>query len=477
MRDPTLTDLFVRDLDRIPLPPREQWIRRPAVEPLPSRGRMAWWPALATVTAVLLVAVALVSLQAPGVSRALDRLGQLTRPADPYGYDDVNAALLRMIALELAAPAAPRLLEAAAAEVDLLLRDRGSAVRVRRPTYAGPPEADFARFREALSDVARASGTPPSELQDAAIQGMALFERGCGSYFVSDASKKAGANAAQFAGLIGVRFGPPFSDGAHQIFTVFAGSPAERAGLRPGDVIVSVDGRRPASPGELRALLRGNPGTVVSLEVARAGRVERVVIERTALAPPTLSTRLVDGSIAYLDLRAEVSMRDISAAIDLLDADARAWIIDLRMDSWPEGALIERGLIARLGGPERYGIAIDRSGSEAPLLADPPASRPAPRPIVLLVNGQTHTSPLVVAAALQEAGVVVVGEPTSGCAFRYELVSLVSGDLFIRTRYVETAATRRDLRAGVAPDILVRGGPPGDPILEAAVGRLREQLR
>ena len=79
-----------------------------------------------------------------------------------------------------------------------------------------------------------------------------------------------------------------------------AGSPAEKAGMRPGDVLKTIDGRhsRPLSAPVGQRLLRGAPGSVVKLVVLRAGEADPldVSLVREKLAPVAPKGRLLEGT-------------------------------------------------------------------------------------------------------------------------------------------------------------------------------------
>lgn len=86
-------------------------------------------------------------------------------------------------------------------------------------------------------------------------------------------------------GSIGAMLGRDRETGAVVVRGVPEGHAAERAGLRPGDELVFVEGHdvRELSVEKLRQLLRGEPGSEVSLTLLREGEVVRVRLKRTPL--------------------------------------------------------------------------------------------------------------------------------------------------------------------------------------------------
>ncbi|MCO5193426.1 MAG: PDZ domain-containing protein, partial [Anaerolineae bacterium] len=86
------------------------------------------------------------------------------------------------------------------------------------------------------------------------------------------------------------------------IVTPYEGSPAEMAGLRPGDVLVSADGTdlTGLDIAEVGALVRGPAGTVVILEIDRDGEIFTVDVTRDIIDVPSVRTELLDDGIGYV---------------------------------------------------------------------------------------------------------------------------------------------------------------------------------
>ena len=89
------------------------------------------------------------------------------------------------------------------------------------------------------------------------------------------------------------------------VVTAKAGSPAAKAGVRPGDLVKTIDGKhsRPLSAVAGQRLLRGAPGSVVKLTLLRAGSdpVDLQVV-RERLTPVAPTGRMLDGDAAYVKI-------------------------------------------------------------------------------------------------------------------------------------------------------------------------------
>ncbi|MBR5236621.1 MAG: PDZ domain-containing protein [Clostridia bacterium] len=104
------------------------------------------------------------------------------------------------------------------------------------------------------------------------------------------------------AEYVGIGVSVSRTKGAMMIESLFAGSPAEKAGLLAGDKILRVDGHDVTSTtlDRLVALIRGEAGTYVTLTVERAGAEMTVNVMRAAVQQNTISYDILDGNIGYL---------------------------------------------------------------------------------------------------------------------------------------------------------------------------------
>jgi carboxyl-terminal processing protease len=200
------------------------------------------------------------------------------------------------------------------------------------------------------------------------------------------------------------------------VISVFAGSPADRAGLAAGDVIVGVDGRdiEGWTIDQVTAEVRGAAGTRVTLQVERDGRVIDLGIVREALAVPVVETETF-GSTGYLRLSffTDTSDRQVENALNaLVTRGVTRLVLDLRDN--PGGALdatvviasqfLEGGVVVRTVSPGDEEVYRARPGGVAPDLD-----------LAVVVNRGSASASEVLAAALQEAGrASIVGENTFG---------------------------------------------------------------
>lgn len=207
--------------------------------------------------------------------------------------------------------------------------------------------------------------------------------------------------------------------GGLELVTIMKGSPAEEAGLEPGDQIVEVDGETVTdlSQTEIIALVRGPAGSSVLLGIMRNGvtDVQEFEVTRARITVPSVVYEVLEGDIGYVrlnqfDYKASQDMRDALEAIDA--NNLKGLILDMRGN--PGGylttsievasAYIDEGPVIIERGPDREQTY---NALENALAADVP--------MVVLVDAGSASASELVAGALQDRGrATVIGTTTFG---------------------------------------------------------------
>lgn len=270
-------------------------------------------------------------------------------------------------------------------------------------------------------------------------------------------------------------------DGLVRVVAPMAGSPAARAGLRSGDLIVRFDDRPVQGMALADAIsrMRGQPGTAISLMIRRAGHEEEFPV---SLVRDTIRTEALRWSLEgdVLVLRIASFTRSVSAAMDKAIAEAtatgtpRAVILDLRGNP---GGLFQQAVTladAFLAEGEIVSLQGRMAGNRRSWQADS-IEQLAGAPMVVLIDGRSASAAELVAAALQENGrAIVMGQRSFGKGSVQSIVSLGAekGALRLTTALYHGPSGRTVQRTGVGPDIELIAAP-----VSTAGSRRRESDR
>lgn len=210
-------------------------------------------------------------------------------------------------------------------------------------------------------------------------------------------------------------------DGAAMVRRVYPNTPAERAGLMPGDFILSLDGESVAGwpLDQVAGGLKGEPGTVVEVEIGRPGVDEafQVRLTRAVIHIPAVPfTMLVDGGVGYVPLLQfnETSAEETAVAVaELLDRGASGIVLDLRGNG---GGIVDQAIdIAGIFLPRGTAVAEQRERGLERIYVTHTVPVAPDVPLVVLVDQETASASEIVAGALQDHDrAVVIGQRTFG---------------------------------------------------------------
>ena len=263
------------------------------------------------------------------------------------------------------------------------------------------------------------------------------------------------------------------------------GSPAEKAGLRPGDILKTIDEQhtRPMAAVVAERLLHGAPGSSVKLGVLRAGADPfDLAVVRERVLPGAVQARMLEGGTGYVKVTdfTPTTAEDVRTQVEALKREgALHMLLDLRGAAW--GAPADGATVAEIflqGGP--VAKLVGRRTEERLLQAD--AARSAwSGPLAVLVNNGTAGPGEIVAAALLDAGrAKLVGQHTFGRASVSKAVPLPEGGLVLTVgKYMSPKGTSihgEGLQPSVAvtaerdeEEDLPEGAKQPDRILEKAL--------
>ena len=264
----------------------------------------------------------------------------------------------------------------------------------------------------------------------------------------------------------GVGLDVTVSDGKVKVVAPLRGTPADRAGILPNDVVVAVDDV-PVDPGDTQDAvnrMRGEPGTTVTLDVVRGDEEKplRFALTRAEVRLTTVHTDYLGDGFGYIRLSSftDGTGEELRKAVGkmLSEFELQAVVLDLRDN--PGGTLgaavevadafMEEGLIVR--GRGRIDEARFVENATAGDVIDG-------RELIVLVDSRSASASEIVAAALQENGRArVVGERTYGKGSVQTVIPLADGGaLKLTTSEYFTPSGRSIDGTGVNPDLVIEG--------------------
>jgi carboxyl-terminal processing protease len=241
------------------------------------------------------------------------------------------------------------------------------------------------------------------------------------------------------------------------------GSPAERAGVKAGDVITAIDGESTAGISLDRAVkkMRGEKGTRVVLEIEREGTPERFTVE---IIRDIISIKSVEyevrpegiGVVRISEFHGKTFNELRDAIFALQDKGVRGLVVDLRDN--PGGLLPSALLCAGIFVSQNRDLLFieDREGKREVIKNF--VSPIWDKPVVVLVNKGTASGAEIMAGILRMAlGIKLIGETTFGKGVVQEIFPLSHGGgvIFTVSRYYLADGTPVD-KVGLTPDIEVQ---------------------
>ena len=274
-----------------------------------------------------------------------------------------------------------------------------------------------------------------------------------------------------------------YTNGQAVVVAPLEGSPAEKAGIRPGDVIVAVDGEDVTefNLSEVIGRVRGPKGTSVVLSVIHAGEQTptdvRIVRDKIALSSVT-STILPGTNV--LMVRIASFSDNVGSDLEQIISQARAEgansiILDLR-DS-PGGLLDEAVAVASQFLAEGdVMLEQDADGERRALRARPGGAATDDIPVVVLINEATASAAEIVSGALQDNDrATLVGTQTFGTGTVLNTFELDDGSaLLLATRQWLTPNGRELWHKGIEPDIVIELPAGVDVVTPTRAGEMTD---
>jgi carboxyl-terminal processing protease len=266
------------------------------------------------------------------------------------------------------------------------------------------------------------------------------------------------------------------------VATPIEGSPADRAGIRSGDVLMAVNGEsvRGEDISEIVERVKGPEGTAVRLTVLRGEEERKFDLERAEIQSPVVSWALIEGTdVAHVFLSSfsDESARELRGAFEeARSAGARRFVLDLRnnpggrLDQAVEmaGYFLEPGSVA-------YVRKEASDGREEVEVEGEPGLTDAP--LAVLINEGSASSSEILAGALRDNGrATAIGKTTFGTGTVLSEFVLRDGSSIL-LGVAEWLTPKGDFirETGIAPDVEVKLGEGAEPLAPQEVHNLSRE--
>jgi carboxyl-terminal processing protease len=327
------------------------------------------------------------------------------------------------------------------------------------------PASESRRIAEIIAQVQReyVDEVTPDRLLEQAMRGMVGGLDPYSAYLDRREYEELRRGAAGSYPGIGIEVSA--EDDGIKVVRSLADSPAARAGIRGGDVILQID-NEPVGDNVSAALeqMRGPPGSLVRLTLRRAESAElvSVALERAKVEVHSVSGEMLESGFAYVRIASfsETTRKDFDKVVRELSTTGRLRGVVLDVRHNPGGvleaavevadALLDSGnIVSATGRTAEANFRMDASRGQ--LLEGVP--------LILLINGASASAAEILAGALKDNGRArLVGRRTYGKGVVQSVLPLADGRALKLTtsRYVTPAGVSID-ETGIEPDVLLPG--------------------
>ena len=286
---------------------------------------------------------------------------------------------------------------------------------------------------------------------------------------------------------IGVVFSQNANTKISTAVQVYPDSPAEKAGVKAGDILYKVDGEDVTAEdlSEVVARIRGEEGTIVTLTVLRGENHEEVTLDitRGVVQVQTVTYTMKENQIGYIRITEfdKVTYEQFENALnELTQQGMEGLVVDLRAN--PGGNLDTVSQILDLLLPKGTIVYTeDKNGKRQEWTSD--EEHQFTQPLAVLVDGNSASASEIFAGAVQDYGIgTLVGTTTFGKGIVQQLIQLPD-DTCVKLTISEyfTPNGRNIHKKGIDPDVEVEyvsdeENPDADNQLDAALEEVQKQL-
>jgi carboxyl-terminal processing protease len=351
------------------------------------------------------------------------------------------------------------------------------AVTIAALTVAAPkrvsPYRQLQLFARVLAHLEREYVSPidKEKLIVGAIKGMVKTLDPHSSFLIPEEYEIFEADTRGEFGGVGMEVG--IRNGRITVITPMPDSPAERAGIEPGDQLIGIDNVSAVDMNieEAIRLMRGVPGTTVKTTFSRPG-VEKpisVTLERAVIRVESVRAERIAPGFLWIQVRSfqDTTTGEVKAALKKLSPGGKGLkgvLLDLRRN--PGGVLYEAVALSDLFIPS--GVLLTTRGRGDKTLETYRAKRYGTIedvPLIVLIDGASASAAEIVAGALQDYGrALLVGTKSFGKGSVQSLIEVGEGyGLKLTVARYFTPKGRSIQAEGIIPDVVVESRLPPEP--------------
>jgi carboxyl-terminal processing protease len=329
------------------------------------------------------------------------------------------------------------------------------------------PYTDIRRFTDAFAQIKANYVEDVSDevLLESAIRGMLDGLDPHSAYLTKDDfSDLQESTSGEFGGL-GIEV--TMENGFVKVVSPIDDTPAQRAGIQPGDLLIRLDEKpvKGMNLNEAVKLMRGKPGSTIELTIVREGSEGpfKLAVKRDLIRVKSVRGKLIEPGYAYVRISTFQTRtgRDMVALIEKLIKEnknqLKGLILDLRNN--PGGVLSAAREVADAFLEEGLVVYTKGRAEDAEMKYNATPGDVINRaPIVVMVNGGSASASEIVAGAIQDhVRGIIMGTPTFGKASVQTVLHLDSGSaLKLTTARYYTPKGRSIQAEGIKPDIKLR---------------------
>ena len=353
-------------------------------------------------------------------------------------------------------------------------------------SFAAPSNSDIALIVGVIDLVQRSyvHAIGPDQLTKDALKGMLSRLDPHSDYMDEKEFRQTSGDISGKFGGLGIEISE--QDGIPKVIAPIDDTPAAKAGLQPGDLIVAVDGKDTGGMTieEVVDVLRGKPGTAVKLGISRGAKTPfEVTLTRSIIHVQSVKSKLQPNGVGYVRLTqfVEDTASGLATALSKLKNEAgghlKGLVVDLRND--PGGLLssaidvasqfLDRGTVVATRGRLPNQTQVFQVRGKGDTLRD--------TAVVVLINGASASASEIVAGALQDHHrATVMGTQSFGKGSVQSLIPLSGhGAVRLTTALYFTPSGRSIQAEGITPDVIVEASK--DEQVEGALITRESALR